>query len=350
MGKRWWFRIVLVSCSLLTCLGFLEMTLRLTPPGRLDYRNDRADNFPRPAEVRRHPWVSSDTNAVWLAVIGDSFTEGSGIQQSDRYAFQLEWFLNLNAGTPPVAVEVFSHSGACTFDERRSLERALAIHPRAVVLGICLNDTENPHDPRTLHRLRTEIWPARPSAWCQPLLRTSRALGWIYAQAAEWKAQGNYLDYYRHIYDPGYGGRQHFDVALEYFHRRCTEEKMPLLAVIFPLFSHDLREGRYPFLTFHEVLHADLEDHGIHYLDLYPTFRNMDHERLEVIPRIDPHPNEIAHSLAAWSILKELVQENLVDASYFPRNFHLPGEAQERWKHIKERLENPMAPRNRHTG
>ena len=124
----------------------------------------------------------------------------------------------------------------------------------------------------------------------------------------------------------------------------CDREGASLAAVIFPLMSHDLRPGRYPFSGNHEKMGKVFRDERIPVIDLLDAFTGLSPERMQAIPAIDPHPNEIAHRVAAESIFDSLLRLGLVDGNYRPRmqkEHSLPGI----WKRHWERIHGPVGPR-----
>ncbi len=57
----------------------------------------------------------------------------------------------------------------------------------------------------------------------------------------------------------------------------------------------------------HDRLHEALANEQVRFLDLLNDYRGRDPFRLQVIPFVDSHPNEIAHRLAAESIFEYLL-------------------------------------------
>ena len=92
-----------------------------------------------------------------------------------------------------------------------------------------------------------------------------------------------------------------------------TNGKIPVVAVIFPLFGYPLDE-KYPFRYIHEYIHQQLEKLGIKYLDLTGAYVGAPAERIVVLPGEDYHPNEIAHRIAAEEIYSWLVTEKILPA------------------------------------
>jgi hypothetical protein len=83
--------------------------------------------------------------------------------------------------------------------------------------------------------------------------------------------------------------------------------------MIFPLFSWEL-DDRYPFRDIHDRLHRDLETAGLPYLDLLPAYRGLEHRTLEAVPFKDPHPNDVAHRIAAEELYVWLKERKLLPA------------------------------------
>jgi lysophospholipase L1-like esterase len=345
--KLFWFRTLLFLATLAAGLCLVEAALRLADrTGRNSYAIDRVAWRYRPAPARLHPWTQPGGPVLRLAVIGDSFTAGGGIFPEDRYAAQLERLLNFNEGTPPGEVIVLAESGTATYQQVPLLKQALETRPDLVLLGLCLNDTEHTARSRQLAEWRSTMWPPRPPDWLHPLLRHSRLLRAGYQRLGQPAARRGFQEYYRRIYDPEYSGWKLFREALAEFQRRCAEQNTPLRVCIFPLFSHDLRTGQYPFERYHLQIRQALQELGIAHLDLYErVFKDMDHYRLEAYPRVDPHPNEIAHRLIASALFEYLLEENLIDPAYRPIA-KVPGDALERrWELIRRRLDDPLATR-----
>jgi hypothetical protein len=93
--------------------------------------------------------------------------------------------------------------------------------------------------------------------------------------------------------------------------------------VIFPLFSFSLGDD-YPFKHIHNKVHRALQNAGLPYIDLLAFYKHMNYIRLEYIPDKDPHPDEIAHRIAAEVLWRDLKQSGLLPGrkktgAVFPR-------------------------------
>ena len=317
-ARKWIQKGLLAAASSLMVLLLLEGAFRLmNVSARRAVALDRSAHFYRAEPERQHPWSRGATNALRIAAIGDSFTFGVGVQPYDRYAEHLEWLLNLNAGVRPAEVTVFARRGSATHEQVDLLKEALAGRPGIVVLGICLNDTEDHADAKLMDAFRRQLH-RRPGPVLGAVLARSRFLSWLYAKTDDARVRRAYLDYYRRLYHPDYSGWKYFLHGLGEFRRLCSEQDVRLLAVVFPLLS-DLDGGRYPFTDAHEKIRKALKDEGIDSVDLLEPLTGLPAVRLQAIPGIDPHPNEIVHRLAAEIVFDRLLSNAWVEASYRPR-------------------------------
>ena len=91
------------------------------------------------------------------------------------------------------------------------------------------------------------------------------------------------------------------------------ETKVPVAVMVFPLFSWEF-DDHYPFRDIHERLHREFETAGLPYLDLLPAYRGLEHRALEAIPFRDPHPNDVAHRIAAEELYGWLKERKFLPA------------------------------------
>jgi len=319
LGKR----LGLLLVTLLIAVGGLELVLRVAPLPHDNPLADRPAVFYRMAPERSHPWTLDPTNVLRIVIIGDSFTDGVGVQIDERYGSQLERMLNLNARVMPAEVRVRGSPGTSTFQQVDILRRALAeYHPRIVVLGICLNDTEDWTNPAETWRWLNEwifLATSKPSKTAEWFLRHSRVLAALHGRVRAVKSQIGIRKYYQHLYDPGYSGFHRFARAVTEFRDICASNQVPLLPVVFPLLSNDLTPGRYPFQFVHDRIRGVMETNGLPYLDLLAVYAETSPERMQAVPGIDPHPSEVAHHIAAEAILEALLDQNLIPKAYAPK-------------------------------
>jgi len=331
-------RLLLVGLGIVVALGLGEGIVRLlgvARPAELGPLFDRPPVFFR----SQHRYTRQQMkNWFRIAVIGDSFTVGSGNQSDDAYPARLERLLNLNLEIVPAKVQTYAEPGLSTAEQLKFLRLALRIKPDLIVLGMFLNDTEEHGDE--LVRLREPLLPRIPKGWMLVATSHSHLLRLAYERFETARSQRAAIEYYRQIYDPEYSGWIRFRMALDEFKRRCDKAEVPLLAMVFPgIFQ--LEASKYPFRHQHERLRWALEEAGIPYFDLLDSFLGRSELRLAAHPGIDGHPNEIGHRIAAEALLNHLLESGLIDASYRPR----VGVAVSREKSLREvrRRRSPVA-------
>ena len=299
---------------------------------------DRSPFFYIQAENRDHPWSQGATNEMRIAVIGDSFTAGKGVQVDDRYGNRLERLLNMQSGKPPVTVRVYALCGTSTFQQIVLLDEALKWNPKIVVLGICLNDMEDWANPKELISWRKGLFPTTPPPWLARVLRFSRALDWLYSRLHAGQVEREELRYYRRLYKPSYKGVSRFRESIQIMNDKCLEAHAVFVPMIWPLLSEEFQEGRYPFEYAHAAIRQRCGELNLTYLDLLPSFRGASPARLQVAPGIDPHPNEIAHRMAAEALLLFLLDKRYIPWDYRP-NLNADTNIQHRlWAQIMQRM------------
>lgn len=336
------FRVLLAVFSVACIFVIMELALRLVPPAPGPTPlGDRSSFFYMPDDDCRHLWSRGATNALRVAVVGDSFAAGAGIQVDDRYSERLERILNMRAGMPPVEVRPFAKHGTSTFQQIALLDEALKWNPSLVILGICLNDMEDWANPKELSLLRVRRLSEPPR-----LIRYSRALQWIYLKMMWAECRRMEHRYFRRLYEPSYSGFKRFSEAIEIMNDKCSKSGVAFIPVIFPLLSDtdNFRKGTYAFEYAHDAIHLRCQALNIRYLDLLPAFREARPDRLVVISGFDPHPNEIAHRMAAEAILKFLLDAALVEPGYRPIEHASAMEQYRKWERAIKRLDVSAPP------
>ena len=168
-------------------------------------------------------------------------------------------------------------------------------------------------------------------------VRRSRVAYWLNLKREAVRTRRAHLDYYARLYDPAYSGWVRFQEAVGAFQSRCREAEVPLVALVFPMLSWDLNRGDYPFRYVHEAIGRELKAHDVASIDLFSLFQGKASVRLEVIPRIDGHPNEIAHRIAADTLFRTLLEQGILDASYIPE--HTMGQ-EAHWEEMRKKMQS----------
>ncbi len=321
MIKQWLKRaaarllVVLMACVLIWIV--LEMAMRVLSAAESDpMRHDRSSVAFYPSGERLNPWSAGYSDPLRIAAVGDSITHGAGVHFLDTYGMRLEALLNHNEGQRPAKVRVWARGGESTYTELRYLEEVLPWEPDLLILGICLNDTEDPYNMGEVRQWRLDALPPTPSPGLARLLGYTRLGTWVYQQLGHYQARKGYLEYYRKLYEKDYSGWKRFVQSLRRFNEVCREHDITFVPVVFPLFT-DVDNDTFDWI--HEQVAEVFREEGIAYLDLRDTYRGLSPERLQAIPLIDPHPNEIAHRLAAESIFQFLLANEMIDPGYLPQ-------------------------------
>ncbi len=311
--------LIIAAVGLFLSLLLVEVAFRALQPGKKGLTwSDRPPGYFLPSNARTlqgEPLEPKQSGIFRIAVVGDSFTFAPHMQYQDAFPEKLERFLNLNAGTRRVEVLNLGVSGYSTADEVSLVREAIGNGSDLVVLEITLNDAE----PRLLSPAeKAELYDAPYLSL--GIFRVWSSLGFVLGRLHNTTTVSRYIDYHtKYFKDPVTLRR--FEDSLRAMKAAADSASVPLVAVVFPLFDFPI-DSHYPFRESHEIIQSALDKHRIRALDLRPFFRNIPPERLQVIPAVDNHPNEIAHRIAAERLLALLTVHNLVPVEAIPRRIY----------------------------
>jgi len=315
VDARW---TTLLDCYPSNPRGYFDIDLR-RPESRARYHGVAPHRFD--AIAMRHPWaVVSEYNHLRfrdvapaprpagvkrVVVFGDSFTEGQGVKEADTLARVLERRLN-EAAPGRYEVRNCGRRGLDFPELFDAFETSLEYEPDLLVYALVLNDAfrppafqarqsyvndwildrENPADEvRPAHRLRlVDFVSDRLTAW-----RVGR-------ETTRW-----YLEMWSDA-NPGWAKTQERIVEMD---RQVRQRGGRLLVAPWPLLV-SLDRG-YPFAPAHEAIRRFCLGAGIAHHELLPALQRRPTEELWV-HAVDRHPNEIAHRLAAESLLPEVLK------------------------------------------
>ncbi|NMC64001.1 MAG: hypothetical protein GYA55_12630 [SAR324 cluster bacterium] len=241
-----------------------------------------------------------------IVVIGDSFAYGYGNLFDDAFPKRLERILNLNDKATKVEVINLSNPGFSTADEAKRVNKILKKwSPDLLMLEITLNDPEfkrfNPHEKRDKKGgivLKGGIY----DHW--------KSLAYVAGRIKNELSGYQTKRYYQDLWE-NKKNLANFTVAFRDIIDKVRSANVKFIAVIFPLLSFPL-DDNYPFFHAHSIIQEYAKKFGAYSVDLYPNFANLDPYRLQAHPRLDPHPNEIAHRIAAEGIYFALVKHHLI--------------------------------------
>jgi hypothetical protein len=238
-----------------------------------------------------------------IAVVGDSFTYGQGIDEADRFSNRVQ--AALDRGRQRFEVLNFGKTGAQTVDEVRVLENpVIGTRPDFVLLVWYINDIEG-YDITG----KFDPVPLMPSSTLRSILHHHSVFYYILEQ--EWfSAQMNLgwintMDVWmqNRFGDPNSPWTRQGMDQLRAFLRVCRLNKIPMGIVLFPDMNA-IGKPRYSFAFLHEYVLAFCAQENLDCLDLRESMaRAASRVRLEV-NRFDGHPNAEANRIAADEIVK----------------------------------------------
>jgi hypothetical protein len=302
--------------GLILSLLLVEVAFRILQPAKASKRwSDRPYGYFLPSNSTTLQGAAvgpKQPGTFRISVVGDSFTFAPHMQYQDTFAKKLETFLNLNEGAQKVEVLNMGVSGASTATEFVLVRKALERSSDLVILEITLNDAE----PRLLSPAeKAKLYDAPYLS--SPILKVWRSLGFVLTRLHNTATVSRYIDYHiRYFKDPETFKR--FDDALSSMKAATQAKGVPLVAVVFPLFDFPI-DAQYPFSESHEIINRALEAHEIKALDLRGAYKGIPPERLQVIPTVDNHPNEIAHRIAAERLLAFLRTSKVIPTELLPK-------------------------------
>ena len=303
--------------GIIVALLVVEIIFRLVYRPPLSW-NDRPQSYfiPENATVltdKSYP-EKKKPGTIRIAVVGDSFSFAPYMQFDDTFAKRLERWLNLNDHQPPVEVINYGVPRYSTSHEVAVVERAIKAEADLILLQITLNDPEiKPYRPTGLlvdeNTGEVKVTNRLFSHW--------RSLGYVVTRIRNTETHKEYVRYFFKLFE-GKKTWRNFHDSLKAIVSRCKDAQVPLVATVFPLFGHPVNAD-YPFYPLHEKVAGALHGLNVPSLDIAQSYRDIPLERLQVIPIVDRHPNEIGHRIAAEAIMPWLQGLNLLPQAIFPR-------------------------------
>lgn len=236
-----------------------------------------------------------------LTFIGDSFTAGHGIKDVEQR------FVNrVRRALGDWDVQCHAINGLDSLYQLRHIEQLIAggYQFGLTVLVYVPNDIMQtiPSQDHPVEQVRAAAdppWIARHSY----LFNT-----WYYRwYLSRHEATASYYTFLPKLYEGAAWQTQ--QALLARMQREIESHDGRLIVVTFP-FLHELGPDS-PFRGVHEKLAAFWKERNVPYLDLLPIFEAHGDEDL-IVSRRDPHPNELAHQLAAEAVtafIREQIDE-----------------------------------------
>lgn len=318
--SRWWnLALTLVSLALVWLILEAAAGRILESHGPKFAPSFLAGNFPlNSLRLRDFEYPPLKPPGVFrILVVGDSFTQGAGVPFGDSYPKRLERDLNFYGDPGKTLYQVLNagESQRSTPEEVRAVKRLTRrFDPDLIIVGFCLNDTEDWADRAGIEALRARSfrsWFKHPAGVRGVFYRHSAVIRLVAQRLFNARSTTRHVEYYTALYREDYSGWRRTRAAIGELSAFSRERQLPVLVVIFPLFSFGLGED-YPLASFHRQVQQALREAGIPFLDLRESYRDQPPLRLEAIPFLDPHPDEIAHRIAADALLSRLLESKLV--------------------------------------
>ncbi len=315
--KKLFQNAILLFLTLLIIFIFSETILRVTMndqtvgggfgPGSLKF-NQKYVILNDEGMRDRDFTITKPTNTMRIAVLGDSFSFGSGIKNVNlTYPKLLESELNDLNSINNYEVLNFGIQGRNTEDEIKILEeKVLKYSPDLLILGYVFNDIENVDKSVSEYK----FMPVIPyfGIWIRNVLysymytelKFNYILDTLGLKKNVVKAT---LDQYNSEINKEYNN--------ELFKKlRGIAEKNDIRVVVV-IFPGLIDFNNYPYNGVHEYLTETSSNNGFYVIDLFDTYKSHSPESLQV-NEYDSHPNELGHRLAAEKILEKLIQGRII--------------------------------------
>lgn len=249
-----------------------------------------------------------------ISVVGDSYSFAPYMQFTDAFPKVLERMLNLNEGVQ--RAEVINHGvpAYSTSHEVEPARKAVREQSDVVLLQITLNDPEL-KALRPIGITQFNTWgPLQPTGWKKTVLDHWKTAGLVANRLHNEKTRREYVKYFLDLFE---NPRSYsvFEKSVREIKKVTDAGGSKLVAVVFPLFGVPLDDA-YPFRPAHDKVAALMAAEGIPLLDLFDLYKGIPLHRMQVIPDVDRHPNEIAHRMAAERIYSWLVGRGLVPEAF----------------------------------
>jgi len=242
--------------------------------------------------------VPPKSGAYRIAIVGDSFTWGQGIDERERFSNLIEQALG-----PGYEVFNFGRPGDNMPEHLDVLTQALAVQPDFVLLQLYINDWETAAMERPRPR------PLLPDAWSRALESRSIVYDLLRNQWDTLQEKVGITDSYPTYMARNLRDRQSPNAKLAYgqlaeFFARAHAARVGVGAVLFPAPDALGPFGRdYPFRYLHEGTAQLCAEAHVPFLDLLPVYSKIGDPRTLWVSPFDAHPNAQSNRLAADAIL-----------------------------------------------
>lgn len=299
-------------------LVLIEVAFRLFAPAKPIAWNDRPHSYFVPenaATLQDYSYALTKPDGVYrIAVVGDSFTFAPYMQFDDAFPKRLERWLNLNTQQQKVEVINYGVPRYSTSHEVRITEKAIEQGADLVLLQITLNDPEiKPFWPTGLD-LDLDTGKVKLT---NPVFHYWKSLAYVITRLENTRTHREYKEYFFRLFRKK-DTWHNFSSSIEKIADLGKSRQTPIVAVVFPLFGYVV-DDNYPFFPIHQQVTDLLKKVELPHLDITEEYRDIPLDRMQVMPVVDRHPNEIAHRMAAERILGWLTERRLLPEEIVPR-------------------------------
>jgi lysophospholipase L1-like esterase len=263
----------------------------------------------------RHEHVRRPPGVVRILALGDSFTWGDKVADSDStWPARLEVELS---GRGQVEVLNLGQRGWTTYNEGELLRRlGWQLDPQLVVWQFYVNDVYESR-PHFIHD--TDAWPRFLPAILRRGHVDSSAVLYLLERAI-FASPGRWDPYesYAYLYEPKAAGWLQLDSTLREAGQRSPEYGVPIVLVLWPaLLAGTWTDSTYPLAPLHRQVQQAAVTAGLHVIDLTSHFSSDsgDWNRWWALPW-DTHPNSMAHARAASIIAHYIVDSTSLGEAF----------------------------------
>ena len=248
--------------------------------------------------------VEKPAGTTRIVVLGDSVTEGAGVEWESVFAATLQSRL----GTRFEVINVAA-SGLNTPQEVHLLEReGLRYKPDRVILNFVLNDCDFFTSFKGAARFAAEkdatigLLGVSISPRLKRLLKSSALIYFLKERLENAKARlmgQEETDYFTSLWNKAENRAKvvsSFDKLSDLARRHHFE----VVVVIWPLVTD---YARYAFTPVHGWVKEQAEKHGFVTVDLLPAFSRIPYRNLQLSAEDNVHPNSLGHQLAVDTLL-----------------------------------------------
>jgi lysophospholipase L1-like esterase len=305
----------LISCfSLIVTLFAVELCFRLIPSPKQVSWSDRPKYYYQhelSTTLQDAPYSEKKAQDVFrVAVVGDSFSFAPYMQFDDAFPKKLERMLNLQTREKKAEVINYGVPAFSTSHEVDVVRKAIQEEADLILLQITLNDPEIKAGTPIGITVFDKFGPPKYGSFVKAVVENSKFVAFVASRLHNSKTQREYREYFFDLYENPRSWNQ-FQKSLAKIAELAKNANKPLVAVVFPLFGLPM-DQTYPFYPIHEKVSSALNELNVKHRDISDIYKDIPLERLQVIPGVDRHPNEIGHRMAAEAIYDWLNQQKLL--------------------------------------